>query len=327
MGESKDRALEAAMDWLLRIEAAPGDAMLRSQLEAWRSADPAHARAWTRAQKAWSVVGDSRPAYAAEWPVRPTGRSRSGSVGARHGTAWRWGVAASLAIAAGLFLLFMPTIVTSLRADHATVTAELRDISLEDGSRVHLGPRSALDVRFAPDRRTVTLLDGGAFFEVVSDPRRPFVVSAGGIDVVVAGTAFDVRLSKELIVVEVRSGIVDLRGGAVGLASPARLAAGDRARVERATGNIRLDKVSPDEIAAWRDRRLFVEGASVADVVEELSRYRSGWIVLADSRLAAQRVTGLFDLTDTDHALTAIVQPFNGRVHSVTPYLQILSAP
>ena len=106
-----------------------------------------------------------------------------------------------------------------------------------------------------------------------------------------------------------------------------RLAAGERVVVDRATRRLQRDRIEPGEVASWRDGRLFVDGATVAEVVDMLGRYRAGWIVVADSRLAKQQVTGLFDLNDIDRALAALVQPFDGRVQKVTPLLQILSAP
>ena len=106
-----------------------------------------------------------------------------------------------------------------------------------------------------------------------------------------------------------------------------RLAAGDRVVVDRTTLRLEQDRVAPGEVASWRDGRLFVDGATVDEVVDELSRYHAGWIIVSDPRLAKQRVTGLFDLNDLDRALAALVQPFDGRVRSVTPLLQILSAP
>ena len=38
-----------------------------------------------------------------------------------------------------------------------------------------------------------------------------------------------------------------------------------------------------------------------------------------------QRVTGVYDLADPDRALQALVQPFGGRVRSVSPVLRVLS--
>lgn len=316
-GEAQDRVLQAAMDWLLRVQEAPGDPLLRRQVEAWRAADPEHAAAWARAEQAWGLVAEVPPTRVADWPAarRPARRA--------HG--WRLGLA-GLALAACLMLLFVPVLMNDW-ADHATAVAETRSITLQDGSRVSLGPRSAIDTDFAAGDRKVTLLAGEAFFEVTPDSRRPFVVMAGGVAVTVVGTAFDVRLSRASVSVAVQHGFVDVRSGPNSSASGLRIGTGEKVKVDRATRRLEQGTIDPLEVASWREGRMFVNGATVGEVVEDLQRYRSGWIVVPDQRLASQRITGLFDLDDSDRALTALVEPFNGRVQSVTPLLQILLSP
>jgi transmembrane sensor len=320
-GEPTDLIFTAAMDRLLRLQASPNDGSLRADIAAWCKADPAHARAWRRAQETWNAVAEVPPAHIAEWPVRKPVVPRTGR--------WqriRLAVATGAAIAACLLLLFLPGLLPGVNADHATRTGEMRDVVVADGSRLALGPRTGLDVRLGRDRRQANLLDGEVFFEVAADRDRPFVVDAAGVEVAVVGTAFDVRVSRTAVTVAVRSGLVDVRSEGKG-SPPVRLSAGDRVVVDRATRHLKRDRVEPEEVASWRDGRLFVDGVTVADVVEELGRYSEGWIIVADARLATQRVTGLFDVKDMDRALAALVQPFDGQVRSVTPLLRVLTAP
>lgn len=320
-GEPTDLIFTAAMDRLLRLRASPDDASLRADIAAWCNADPAHARAWRHAQDTWNAVAEVPPAHIAEWPVRKPAVARAGR--------WprlRLAAATGAAIAACLLLLVVPGLLPGLQADHATRTAERREVVLADGSRVFLGARTSLAVSQDAGRRAADLLEGEAFFEVAGDQARPFVVAAAGVEVSVVGTAFDVRVSRTAVTVAVRNGLVDVRNDGKA-AEPVRLAAGDRVVVDRASRRLQRDRIEPGEVASWRDGRLFVDGATVADVVDVLGRYSTGWIVVADSRLAKQQVTGLFDLNDIDRALAALVQPFGGRVQTVTPLLQILSAP
>jgi transmembrane sensor len=323
-GDPPDRTFETAMDWLLRLQAAPGDSSLRAAVDAWCRANPAHAHAWARAQETWNAVGDVAPAHVAEWPTKKPPVQPIANASPAHTRARL--ILPAAAIAACLVLFLFPGLMAGLRADYATSTAQRREISLQDGSRVSLAPQTALDVRLEPDRRLAALLDGEAFFEVAADPKRPFVVNAAGVEVAVVGTAFDVRVSRKQVVVAVRNGIVDVREAGSQTAS-VRLTAGNRAVVDRMTRKLEQDTIAPVDVASWRDGRLFVDGATVDEVVDELGRYHSVWIVVADSRMAKQHVTGLFDLNDIDRALAALVQPFGGRVRKVTPLLQVLSAP
>ena len=77
-------------------------------------------------------------------------------------------------------------------------------------------------------------------------------------------------------------------------------------------------------VAAWREGRLFVQGRTLADLAETLERHAPGYILIADGDLAARRVTGSYDLTDIDGALSAMVQPHGGRVLHITPLLRIV---
>lgn len=72
------------------------------------------------------------------------------------------------------------------------------DIVLSDGTKVRLnsGSRLSYPLRFAKDRRNVTLT-GEACFEVAHNPSSPFTVSTFASDVQVVGTEFDVMAYEE----------------------------------------------------------------------------------------------------------------------------------
>jgi transmembrane sensor len=74
------------------------------------------------------------------------------------------------------------------------------------------------------------------------------------------------------------------------------LTRGERLSVNRGSRQVVKSEIAPQDIASWRERRLVVDGATLADVVEELGRHHAGVIVLRDRRLAERRVTGVFDL-------------------------------
>ncbi len=320
-GEPLERLIEQATDWLLRIEESPGDKSVRAAADTWRAADPERARAWAQAERAYLMFAASRPGIQPE----PLAERRGGA--RRRSSSRRWLAGAAGALAACLLLLYVPGMLTHLRADIVTATAELRQVTLEDGSTVVLAPRTAIDVRFSPERRTVRLLSGQAFFEVVSQRSRPFDVQAGDLTVTVAGTAFDVRLSNDALVVGVQHGAVEIQSLHTVVPLAIRLGPGDQVTVGRRDGVVRRATVPPEEVASWRDYKLFVEGATVGDVVDELRRYRSGWIVFADRTLERQQITGLYDLRDPDRALRALVGPFGAHVREITPLLTVVSGP
>jgi len=314
--EPIDPLIQKATDWLQRLEALPHDATLRGAAETWRTESPEHARAWARAERTWRLLE--------QIPFSNEGPSRGRATVAHHWLQTHRAMAASFIVA--LALMVMIPMWSGPHADFATETAEVRRVTLEDGSLVDLGPQSALDVAYSADRRAVTLLAGEAFFTVMPNADRPFEVKSGDLTVTVVGTSFDVRVSADQLSVGVTDGTVEARYTRA-LDRPVRLTAGDQLSITRSTGTVRQSSVPPAELGAWRSHQLSVENMPLREVVAEIRRYSSAWIVFDDRRFADQQVTGFYDLRDPDRALRLIVRPFGGRVREVTPFVRVISGP
>lgn len=304
---TSDPAWQEALDWLLRIEAAPHDAALKAERDGWIAADPKHARLYRKAEKVWRLTGEVAPAPA---KVRPL-----------PGWRRRPAIAAGL-LAAAIAIAVFPEARLRLSADHVTGTGEIRQIVLEDGSVVTLDAGSAISAKLSADRRTVTLLRGQAYLQVTPDSARPFSVDAEGVRATVVGTEFDMRIRPAEIDVAVESGIVQVASSGM---TTTRLGAGERVAVDRGTGSARQDRVPSMQVGAWRNGQLVVDGATVAEVVAELRRYHPGVIVLADEALAGKRVTGVYDLLHPAEALRAAIQPHRGVVRSYSPWLTVIA--
>lgn len=312
---TRDPNIDLALDWLLRLQASPSDGDLRAAAEAWRAENPEHARAWKRAERAWRYAAGEQVALAQEMPVSPAppARRSSGKVG--HAAALL-----GLVVALAIGFVFWGD-----RADYATATAELRPITLEDGTRIELAAETSIDVAFTAGGRAVTLLKGEAFFEVRPDANRPFEVKAADLSIKVVGTAFNVRLSRGSATVAVSEGIVETRQP--GQAAPTTLTKGDVVEVGRADGSVRQARISPDDVAPWRARQLIVHGAPLREVVADIRRYTGAWIIFDDSNLANQQVTGVYDLREPERALRLLVGPFGGTVREITPFVMMISGP
>jgi transmembrane sensor len=321
-----ERALslhEVAADWLMRVRSAPADAALARAFEDWLDESEDNRRAFAGVARSWQLIGEVPPAYANDWAgeAEPVSRPTPAVPRPRR---WRALVTAVALAACLVAFLAYPALLLLIEADYRTSTGTSRAITLDDGTRIALGADSAIAVDMAADRRMVRLLQGEAFFDVQPDPARPFVVDAGGVDVSVLGTSFNVRLSSADMVVELAEGSVDLDyPGHAG--ARARLAPGQSALVDLDTGRLTRGEIAPQDIGTWREGRLFVQDATIADVVEQLQRYHRAWIAVPDGALAARRVTGLYDLTDPDRALRALVEPHGGRMREISPYMRVLS--
>ncbi|MBN7823177.1 FecR family protein, partial [Bowmanella yangjiangensis] len=140
-----------------------------------------------------------------------------------------------------------------------------REVTLEDGSRIHLNCNTRLEVRLLAERREVELVQGQAFFEVARDVQRPFRVQAGEGSVQVLGTRFDVRRGRELLAVSVESGRVALQPRAD--APLVELLAGDRAVYDGSRGTLLRSRVADGEVASWRSGRLVFQQWPLAQLL------------------------------------------------------------
>ncbi len=307
--ETEDTALAAAIDWVIRIRAAPDDAALRARLAAWLDGSPARHRAYAKAERAWRLTGEVPPAHAVR---RPAPRRRLALAGA--------------ALAAGIAAVALPSLRLALSADYATGTAETRRVVLADGSVATLAADSALAIDHSSGRRGVTLLRGEAFFQIVHDPAHPFSIDAAGVTIRDIGTAFDVEIERSRVLVVVQSGSVAVSRGGDGGAGDETLAPGDRLCIDRQTGRVTRGTAPVDAVADWRNGRIVVQDVPTRQVIEQLRRYSPGLIWVRDTGLLDRRISGVFDLSDPLSALRAVVEPHAGTVAEITPYLWIVSA-
>ncbi|NDV60113.1 FecR family protein [Bacteroides sp. 519] len=75
--------------------------------------------------------------------------------------------------------------------EYTTEVGRRKEITLPDGTKVHLGPSSSLKVpaKFTSETREVQL-DGEALFDVTADSSKPFIVQTSTYSVKVLGTVF-----------------------------------------------------------------------------------------------------------------------------------------
>lgn len=295
------RSLEDAGQWLLDLQAHPERL---DEFDRWLHSNDEHFEAWAHVNRAWAALAQQPASTRQQWPApTPLPHRR-----------WPWLAAACIsALAVCTALVFNP----AWRADYSTATAQTREVTLSDGSRLTLAPQSAINVTFNDHLRQVTLVKGEVFFDVVHDANKPFEVRSEDAVIRVLGTAFDVARRASGLSVEVRN-------GTVGVNTQYRLSAGQGVWIDRRSGLGTPLQVMPDEVAGWIKGAQFFENVTVAQVVEQLDRYQRGWIVIQDPALANKRVTGLYDLRDTQRALQALVAPFDAEVSQYSSLLTVI---
>ncbi|MEG8019390.1 FecR family protein [Sphingomonas sp. LR55] len=247
------RALDlAALDWVVRTG---GDAFDDwPAFQAWLEADPRHAAAYHAISADLEDMAAAVPPVQAA-PVVVTAARR------------RWPVWAGGAIAASL-ALFVGYEATQTRPHpYAVETAAgaMRTVRLADGSSIAMGGATRLMLD-RDDPRIATLERGEAMFVVRHDDSDPFEVSVGGARLVDVGTAFDVKFALGETRIAVSEGAVDYNPGREGI----RLVKGQGLLVRDGTATVTAVDVA--SVGSWRDSVLAYEGATLAEVADDLSR-------------------------------------------------------
>lgn len=337
MSDRADRISMEASEWLIRLREAPDDTRLGHAFAAWRDADPDHERVWGEVQAIFELIGHVEARYAADLApmtvtpsatLPPTGRlGRARRFWSRDGkTLWK-GIVAG-AVAACLAILIGPALLLRMQADHMTSAGQLERITLDDGSQVRLGPDSAIAVAYSAGHRDIRLLKGQAWFEVRPDRARPFQVQADRLRATALGTAFDVRMIGTDHSVAVGHGRVRIDGAGDGHATQiqpmALLNAGDWVDLMPDRRVVTGHQAS-NLAGIWQTGSIIIRGRTVKDAIEELRPWYRGRIFLASDAIGAQRVTGIYRLSDPEDALRALVEPHGGRITTITPWVLIVS--
>lgn len=148
-------------------------------------------------------------------------------------------------------------------------------IVLEDSSAVWLNSQSTLvyPEMFGDKERKVTLV-GEAYFEVKTDPQRPFIVNAGKQAVKVYGTCFNVRAydDEDFVSTTLESGQVSI-GRAGILSGEIKIRPGHQARLNKDDEKLQIRQVDPAVISSWRHGYFVFEEQPLYQIMQDLSRW------------------------------------------------------
>lgn len=185
---------------------------------------------------------------------------------------------------------------------YRTSPGQTREITLSDGTYIHLAAASELTARLGWRARRVTMASAEATFDVAHDPNKPFLISVGDQQVKVVGTEFDIRHFADEVVVTVRRGVVEVRQPALGGTPVARLTVGDQLSHRVGAQTSRRTRVDPAVAFAWTEGRLICEDRPLSEIVADLNRHYARPIQVSDAA-GRKRFSGVLALDDQDQVV------------------------
>ncbi|MEM8994629.1 MAG: FecR domain-containing protein [Acidobacteriota bacterium] len=314
---------KTAADWAARLHSDRATAQDHAAYEEWLGADPENRAEADSLESLWSAaeaLEDDPMVQAVLAPPRRRPKRRFARRAPRL-------LGAALLCLAVFSVSWMARRHLDAIEVHRTASGEQRVVDLADGSRLHLNVSTQLEVSLRNGFRTVRLVQGQAFFDVASDPSRPFVVTAGDKEITVLGTKFAVQLHGEDTRVTVIEGRVAVTSkGAPEAASPGGSSTAQGPELSAAPGGgavapaapkpRRIELTAQDAIAWARDAapsplpsseavstvenwlrgRVVFDKTPLREAVVELDRYTPVRIKLASAELAATPISGVFHI-------------------------------
>jgi transmembrane sensor len=303
--------------WLVRLTSGDATTTDAAAAKAWCEQSPDHAQAFAEASVLWDSLGPVARDVADGASSVPRRLSRRALIGGGLAAA----AATVVALAAARPPLGLWPSVADLMADYRTGTGDRRRVALADGISVELNTRTSLNVRLdGGTGQHIDLISGEAAIGTGGAIDKPLVVSAAGARVVATNATFDVRCDGAAASVICLQGAVtvDYRG------EISTLAQGQQAWFGRPpAGSIEVK--DPIAAVAWREGRLVFHGVPLAQVIDEVNRYRPGRIILMNETLGRHPVDATFPLSHIDEIVALVRNAYGAKTTTLPGGVVILS--
>jgi transmembrane sensor len=308
-----------ALDWLRRLTSGEVSRADVEALDRWRAQSRAHRRAFARANLLWDVLepvareaGKRRPQTVLPF-ARPIGRRAilSGTAAA---------AAAGLAYVAIRPPLHLWPAISELTADYRTATGERRQVSLGSGVTVEMNTRTSLTASGVDRAHRLALISGQVAVDVQGSAASPVVVTAADGQALADHAHFDVRRDDSSVCVTCSEGAVQVTYRSFAAA----LGPGQQVRYD-AQGLGPVVAVDSTIVTSWQRGLLLFRDVPLAQVVEEVNRYRPGKLVLLNDDLGRRKVVAGFRIDQIDDVVAYVSQTFGARTRSLPGGIVLLS--
>ncbi len=306
------RVRDMAIDWMVRMQSGLMSAADHLTLQQWRQASTDHEYAWQRVsslplllQPGASLLSDPAARRALESAGVDPQRRRQVlkclmAISLLGGVCWQGAES---------------TLVRSALASYRTATGERRQWRLADGTLLWLNTASAANVDGRTDHSQVQLIEGELALNAGAE--------SGSLQLVTPDAVLHARGANLLVRHDGQGTQVTVLRGLVQVSSrhnrgPLLLEAGWRTRVD--AQGIHPASLTDGFLAqAWLRGILPAERMRLDALLAELSRYRPG-VLRCSQQVAALRVTGSFELDDTDAALALVAHALPVRIERRTRF-------
>lgn len=199
-----------------------------------------------------------------------------------------------------------------------------KKITLEDGSMVVFNGKARLQYT-QNDSIRLAWLEGEAFFDVVKNVHKKFVVKHEDLEIEVVGTQFSVNTLGQEKKVALLSGKVLAK---LGNGEQLYLKPNEQLLWNTSLREVQRFKTNVEQQMSWRNERLVFDNIPLGQALVQINQFYGVTFVIQDSLLAQKRITGVFDQTTLDEFIQALAFianctiTLNNTNYLIEPYAQ-----
>jgi ferric-dicitrate binding protein FerR (iron transport regulator) len=197
-----------------------------------------------------------------------------------------------------------------------TAYAQMRTITLPDGSTIHLNANSLLKYDSNMQRSTAreVWLQGEAFFEIAPAAAQ-FTVHAGqGLEVAVLGTRFNITHNDSTIQVVLNSGRVSVKAANN---TPLLLLPGEMAVYRGGAQTLQKQAADTLVLTGWKDHVLTFHETSLQEIAGLIQRHFGVQVVFTAPELSRLQFTGTAPAGNLELLLSILERSLDIRVNKI----------
>ncbi|WP_185958374.1 FecR family protein [Fodinibius sediminis] len=207
---------------------------------------------------------------------------------------------------------------------YVTESDQQKVLTLTDGTRIRLNEDAKLIVpeAFKSERREVEL-EGEAYFDVISNKKRPFLIRMEGAVVEVLGTKFNVKAdtNSNSVEVAVLEGKVALKSGDTDNAASALLTHNNFGVLRFTDSQITIENTNAKNYVSWFKNRLKFSGEPLGQVSRQLERLYGIKVVFKSNKLKDLQLTAEMEKVDLEEVIKTIANTFDIRFRMKGDYI------
>ena len=170
----------------------------------------------------------------------------------------------------------------------------INTFELSDGSKVWLNANSEVTLLSEASDLIELKLEGEAFFDIVHNENRSFIVDAGGLKIVDIGTKFNIssfpsdqKMTTTLVEGEVN--VIGINGDLL-----AKLEPGEHLSYDKTTGVVSIDSIDVSLFNGWVDGKFVFVNNTLGEIAQELENWYGVDIKFTNAQLINERFSGVF---------------------------------